>query len=68
MLIADAWRLSGAGYVLKQIRGNDLVDAVRRVAAGQSLLDPSVTQRVLERIRHGVEQPRELRNLSDQEK
>ncbi len=57
-----------AGYVLKQIRGTDLVDAVRRVAAGQSLLDPAVTQRVLERIRNGVEQPRELRNLSDQEK
>ncbi|HET9518724.1 MAG TPA: response regulator transcription factor [Actinoplanes sp.] len=56
-----------AGYVLKQIRGTDLVDAVRRVAAGQSLLDPAVTQRVLERIRNGVEQPRELRNLSDQE-
>ena len=31
-----------AGYVLKQMRGNDLVDAVRRVAAGQSLLDPAV--------------------------
>src|SRR3954462_7229947 len=45
--------MAGAsGYVLKQIRGTDLVDAVRRVAAGQSLLDPQVTQRVLERIRH----------------
>src|SRR3954452_12548464 len=32
-----------AGYVLKQIRGTALVDAVRRVAAGQSLLDPAVT-------------------------
>ena len=53
--------MAGAsGYVLKQIRGTDLVDAVRRVAAGQSLLDPAVTQRVLERIRNGVEQPREL--------
>jgi DNA-binding NarL/FixJ family response regulator len=41
--------MAGAdGYVLKQIRGTDLVDAVRRVAAGQSLLDPAVTQRVLE--------------------
>ena len=50
-----------AGYVLKQIRGTDLVDAVRRVAAGQSLLDPAVTARVLERIRHGVEEPRELK-------
>ncbi|MBC7630698.1 response regulator transcription factor, partial [Aeromicrobium sp.] len=42
-----------AGYVLKQVRGTDLVDAVRRVAAGQSLLDPAVTQRVLARIRDG---------------
>jgi len=57
-----------AGYVLKQIRGTDLVDAVRRVAEGQSLLDPAVTQRVLERIRHGVEQPRELAGLTDQER
>jgi DNA-binding NarL/FixJ family response regulator len=60
--------MAGAsGYVLKQIRGTDLVDAVRRVAAGQSLLDPAITQRVLERIRHGVEQPRELASLTDQE-
>ncbi|HEX5543175.1 MAG TPA: response regulator transcription factor [Micromonospora sp.] len=57
-----------AGYVLKQIRGNDLVDAVRRVAAGQSLLDPAVTQRVLERIRSGIEQPRELQALTEQER
>ena len=57
-----------AGYVLKQIRGTDLVDAVRRVAAGQSLLDPAVTQRVLERIRHGVEQPPELKSLTEQER
>jgi two-component system response regulator DevR len=57
-----------AGYVLKQIRGTDLIDAVRRVAAGQSLLDPAVTQRVLERIRHGVEVPRELKALTEQER
>lgn len=57
-----------AGYVLKQIRGTDLVDAVRRVAAGQSLLDPAITQRVLERIRHGVEEPRELKSLTEQER
>src|ERR671933_88261 len=61
--------MAGAsGYVLKQIRGTDLVDAVRRVAAGQSLLDPAITQRVLERIRHGPEQPRELASLTDQER
>jgi two-component system, NarL family, response regulator DevR len=61
--------MAGAsGYVLKQIRGTDLVDAVRRVASGQSLLDPAVTQRVLERIRNGVEQPRELASLTEQER
>jgi len=57
-----------AGYVLKQIRGTDLVDAVRRVAAGQSMLDPAVTARVLERIRSGAEQPSELKTLTDQER
>ncbi|MEU7925294.1 response regulator transcription factor [Micromonospora sp. NPDC049801] len=57
-----------AGYVLKQIRGTDLVDAVRRVAAGQSLLDPAITTRVLDRIRNGVEQPRELKSLTEQER
>ncbi|MET0521113.1 MAG: response regulator transcription factor, partial [Jiangellaceae bacterium] len=38
-----------AGYVLKQIHGTDLVEGIRRVAAGQSLLDPAVTTRVLQR-------------------
>ncbi|MFF7250127.1 response regulator [Embleya sp. NPDC008237] len=42
-----------AGYVLKQIRGRDLIAAVRTVAAGQSLLDPTMTTRVLERVRRG---------------
>ena len=42
-----------AGYILKQVRGNDLVETVRRVAAGQSTLDPSVTARVLDRLRNG---------------
>ncbi|WP_026212536.1 response regulator [Longispora albida] len=57
-----------AGYVLKQIRGTDLVDAVRRVAAGQSLLDPAVTARVLDRIRKGVEAPDVLQGLTEQER
>jgi two-component system response regulator DevR len=61
--------MAGAsGYVLKQIRGTDLVDAVRRVAAGQSLLDPAVTARVLERIRTGIEEPSELKALTEQER
>lgn len=40
-----------AGYVLKQIRGADLVTTIRRVSRGESLLDPAVTARVLERLR-----------------
>ena len=45
--------LAGAvGYLLKQVRTRELVDAVRRVAAGQSLLDPGLTAQVLDRIRH----------------
>lgn len=57
-----------AGYVLKQIRGNDLVDAVRRIAAGQSLLDPAVTERVLDRLRSGPTRDDALAPLTDQER
>jgi two-component system response regulator DevR len=56
-----------AGYVLKQIRGNDLVDAVRRVAGGQNLLDPAVTARVLERLRRGPEEDELIAQLTPQE-
>jgi two-component system response regulator DevR len=58
-----------AGYVLKQIGTTDLVDAVRRVAGGQSLLDPAVTRRVLERLRSGpADEPGELAQLTAQER
>jgi two-component system response regulator DevR len=57
-----------AGFVLKQIRSSELIDAVRRVAAGQSLLDPSVTARVLERIREGPKQDERIARLSRQER
>ena len=57
-----------AGYVLKQIRGSNLVDAVRQVAAGQSLLDPSVTARVLQRIRDGKQEDARLASLNAQER
>src|SRR3982751_5171638 len=57
-----------AGYLLKQVRGTDLVDAIRTVAAGGSLLAPAVTQRVLERIRTGgAREPEELASLTPQE-
>jgi len=57
-----------AGYVLKDVRGSDLVEGIRRVAAGQSLLDPAVTEQVLNRLRSGpAEEPR-LASLTAQEK
>ena len=60
--------MAGAsGYLLKQVRGNELVDGIRRVAAGASLLDPSVTTRVLERLRHRDDKD-ELATLTDQER
>jgi two-component system response regulator DevR len=56
-----------AGYILKQVRGNDLVDTVRRVAAGESTLDPTVTARVLERVRNGPPRDQQLEALTAQE-
>ena len=56
-----------AGYTLKQVRSGDLVQAVRRVAAGQSTLDPAVTAQVLERVRNGPPVDEELSRLTDQE-
>jgi two-component system response regulator DevR len=64
----DSIMAGAAGYLLKQIKGNDLVDAVRRVASGQSLLDPNVTARVLERLRNGPAQDERLARLSEQER
>jgi two-component system response regulator DevR len=57
-----------AGYVLKQIRGSNLIDAVRQVAGGQSLLDPTVTDRVLRRIREGKQEDARLASLNVQER
>jgi DNA-binding NarL/FixJ family response regulator len=55
-----------AGYVLKQVRGTDLLDGIRRVALGESLLDPAVTTRILERLRSGPADD-ELAALTGQE-
>jgi DNA-binding NarL/FixJ family response regulator len=57
-----------AGYVLKQVRGNEIVESIRRVAAGESLLDPTVTQKVLERIREGAPTSDPLDKLTRQER
>lgn len=51
--LLDAIMAGASGYVLKQVRGGDLVDAVASVAAGRSLLDPTATARLLERLRGG---------------
>ena len=60
--------MAGAsGYVLKEIRGTDLVQAVRHVAAGGSLIDPTLTARVLERVRNGPATAPELADLTEQE-
>lgn len=58
-----------AGYVLKQVRGGDLVQSIRTVAAGGSLLDPAVTGSVLERLRKGKHlfKDEKLARLSGQE-
>jgi two-component system, NarL family, response regulator DevR len=61
--------MAGAsGYLLKEIRGASLVDAVREVAAGHSLLDPAVTERVLTRLRDGEPTDPLLATLSARER
>jgi two-component system response regulator DevR len=57
-----------SGYILKQIGGNSLINDVRRVAAGESLLDPALTERVLRRLREGPEEDPLLATLTHQER
>jgi DNA-binding NarL/FixJ family response regulator len=60
--------LAGAsGYLLKQVKGTDLIDAIRKVGRGESLLDPSVTARVLEHLRRPQGED-ELAGLTEQER
>ena len=65
--LVDAAIAGAQGYVLKQIRGNDLVSSIETVAQGKSLLDPAVTKRALERLRRGSEDDQRLGVLSEQE-
>lgn len=57
-----------AGYLLKQVRSASFVDAVRQVAAGKSLLDPSVTERLLVRLRDGKPLNSRMASLTDRER
>ncbi|MGW4439772.1 response regulator [Streptomyces sp. NPDC004596] len=61
--LLDSIMAGASGYVLKQIQGSDLVSAVRTVAAGQSLLDPSATTRLMARLRGGPQQREEIDEL-----
>jgi len=64
----DAIMAGASGYVLKQVRGAELVEGIRRVAAGHSLLDPALTARVLERLRKAPEEDERFASLSEQER
>ncbi|MFJ6070705.1 response regulator [Streptomyces sp. NPDC093065] len=69
--LLDSIMAGAAGYVLKQIQGSDLVTAVRTVAAGQSLLDPSAATRLMARLRGEQakeEEPDALPGLTDRER
>jgi len=64
----DAIMAGAAGYVLKEVRSAALIDSVRRVAAGHSLLDARLTARVFERLRNPAPEDERLASLSDQER
>ena len=64
----DAIEAGAAGFLLKQVRGTDLIEAVRKVAVGASLLDSRVTGAVLERLRTGPPRSPELEALTEQER
>jgi DNA-binding NarL/FixJ family response regulator len=57
-----------AGYVLKQVGSLDLIDTIHCVGAGQSLLDPTLAERVLDRLRQGPKLDPRLANLTPQER
>jgi DNA-binding NarL/FixJ family response regulator len=64
----DAIMAGASGYVLKDVRGAELLSAVRDVAAGKSLLDPAATARVLERRDGGTRGDDRLARLTEQER
>ena len=64
----DAIMAGAAGYVLKQIRGTDLVGAVRTVAAGESMLDPAAASKVMARMRDAASRSDPLAGLTAQER
>jgi two-component system response regulator DevR len=57
-----------AGYLLKEIRGSSLIDAIRQVAEGKTLLDPTVTERLIARLRDGEPKDERLASLTERER
>jgi DNA-binding NarL/FixJ family response regulator len=66
--LLDSIMAGAAGYVLKQIRGSDLVGAVRTVASGQSLIDPRAASQLMARLRAAADRPGRLAGLSPRER
>ena len=64
----DSIMAGAAGYVLKQVRGQDLLTAIKTVARGESMLDARATSQVMARLRAGAERKDPLAGLSDQER
>ncbi len=64
----DAILAGSGGYLLKQVAGSDLLEALCTVASGRSLLDPMVTGKVLNRLREGTEREERLGRLTGQER
>ncbi len=67
-LVDEAIRSGGNGYLLKEIDGRGLVQAILDVAAGKSILDPAITARVMNLVKAGGNQPKLLDSLSPQER
>ena len=66
--LLDAIVAGASGYALKEIRATDLVDAIRRVAAGESLIDPGLRAKVLERLARPEPEDERIASLSPQER
>lgn len=61
--------MAGAsGYVLKRVKGHELIEDIRKVASGESLLDPTMVERLFDRLRHGAKEDPKLAQLTDQER
>ena len=66
--LVDAAMAGAQGFVLKQIRGNEIIDAARAIAEGKTLLDPAAVKRAMARLEQGSANDRRLAQLTDQER